>query len=66
MGDLADIKNFVQLTPLVGTAGQPGREQFADADTRSPLMAKWQLRMDDVWKEVRSLEREEILPPPRR
>ena len=34
MGDLADIKNFVQLTPLVGTAGQPGREQFADADTR--------------------------------
>ena len=157
MGNLADIKNFVQLTPLVGTAGQPGREQFADvaaagyqtvinlampdsdnaiaeegnlvtsqgmryihlpidfaaptaadaktfigimealedskvfvhcalnlrvsafmylylrhgkgfadADARSPLMAKWEPRMDDVWKEFLSLEREEILPPTRR
>jgi protein tyrosine phosphatase (PTP) superfamily phosphohydrolase (DUF442 family) len=28
MTDLAEIKNFVQLTPDVGTAGQPTREQF--------------------------------------
>ncbi len=29
MTDLAGIKNFVQLTPDVGTSGQPKREQFA-------------------------------------
>jgi protein tyrosine phosphatase (PTP) superfamily phosphohydrolase (DUF442 family) len=28
MTTLDDIKNFVQLTPDVGTAGQPTREQF--------------------------------------
>ena len=28
MTQLDDIKNFVQLTPDVGTAGQPTREQF--------------------------------------
>ena len=30
MGELSAIKNFVQLTPLVGTAGQPTEEQFGD------------------------------------
>ena len=30
MGELSAIKNFVQLTPLVGTAGQPTKEQFGD------------------------------------
>ncbi|MCS5637055.1 MAG: protein tyrosine phosphatase family protein [Myxococcota bacterium] len=30
MADLGGIKNFVQLTPRVGTAGQPGRDQFPD------------------------------------
>ncbi len=29
MNDLAGITNFVQLTPDVGTSGQPKREQFA-------------------------------------
>ncbi len=28
MGDLSDIKNFVQLTDDVGTSGQPKRDQF--------------------------------------
>ena len=27
---LSDIYNFVQLTPLVGTSGQPTAEQFSD------------------------------------
>ena len=27
---LSDITNFIQLTPDVGTAGQPTREQFGD------------------------------------
>ena len=30
MSDLGAIKNFVQLTPRVGTAGQPTPEQFAE------------------------------------
>ncbi len=30
MFDLAHITNFVQLTPTVGTAGQPRAEYFAD------------------------------------
>ncbi len=30
MGDLSQILNFVQLTPRVGTAGQPTREQIKD------------------------------------
>ena len=29
MGDFSSITNFVQLTPDVGTSGQPTREQFA-------------------------------------
>lgn len=153
MGNLAGIKNFVQLTPLVGTAGQPRHEQFADiaaagyqtvinlampdsdnaiaeegnlvtsqgmryihlpidfsepteahartfigimetlgdskvfvhcamnlrvsafmylylrhakgfseADARSPLIAKWEPRMDDVWKKFLALERKDIFP----
>ncbi|MBX3705822.1 MAG: protein tyrosine phosphatase family protein [Pseudomonadales bacterium] len=30
MNDLAAITNYVQLTPDVGTSGQPRREQFTD------------------------------------
>ena len=30
MSDLAHITNFVQITPAVGTAGQPRAEYFAD------------------------------------
>ena len=30
MGELTDIKNFIQLTLTVGTAGQPRAEQFGD------------------------------------
>ena len=30
MGELSDITNFIQLTPDIGTAGQPTREQFPD------------------------------------
>ncbi len=29
MAELKDIKNFVQLRPLLGTSGQPLRDQFA-------------------------------------
>lgn len=29
MAELKDIKNFVQLRPLLGTSGQPTRDQFA-------------------------------------
>jgi len=152
MENLTGIKNFVPLTPLVGTSGQPNREQFgdiaaagyrtvinlampdsenaiaeerhlvtrqgmqyihlpidfsaptasdartffdvmdalgdsrvfvhcalnlrvsafmylylrhakgfADADARSPLIAKWEPRMDGVWKEFLALERDDIL-----
>ncbi len=154
MKTLTGIKNFVQLTPLIGTSGQPDREQFgeiaaagyrtvinlampdsenaiadegdlvarqgmqyihlpidfaapaasdartffgvmdalgdsrvfvhcalnlrvsafmylylrhakgfADADARSPLIAKWQPHMDGVWKEFLALERDDIFAP---
>ena len=154
MADLGAIKNFVQLTPLVGTAGQPDHEQFgeiatagyqtvinlampdsenaiaeegdlvtrqgmqyihlpidfaaptasdartffavmdalgnsrvfvhcalnlrvsafmylylrhakgfAEPDARSPWIAKWEPRMDGVWKDFLALERDDIFPP---
>ena len=37
-------------------------EGFADDAARSPILEKWDPRMDDVWRAFIALEREEIWP----